>query len=106
MRLVQKQKQERQECLSPLDRSCHHAHKKKVQAPSWSLKMGAYITNPREFTTAFEVKAFEGIVNLSEDRGKWPPFVALRKAQSPTCSGEIHEILFKLTIPSRTIWQP
>jgi len=40
-----------------------------------------------------------GIVNLSEDRGKWPPFVALRKAQSPTCSGEIPEILFKLTIP-------
>jgi hypothetical protein len=24
------------------------------------------------------------IVNLSEDPGKWPPFVALRREQSPT----------------------
>jgi protease I len=26
----------------------------------------------------------KGIVNLSEDPGKWPPFVALRREQSPT----------------------
>ena len=26
----------------------------------------------------------EGIVNLSEDPTKWPPFVALRRAQTPT----------------------
>jgi hypothetical protein len=26
----------------------------------------------------------DGIVNLSEDPGKWPPFVALRREQSPT----------------------
>ena len=53
-----------------------------------------------------EAEAFarigKGIVNLSEDRGKWPPFVALGKAQSLTCSGRIREILFKLTIPYPT----
>jgi hypothetical protein len=44
-----------------------------------------------------------GIVNLSEDPRIWPPFVALRKAQSPTCSSRIREIRFKLTIPAEAL---
>jgi hypothetical protein len=47
-----------------------------------------------------------GIVNLSEDPGIWPPFVALRKAQSRTCSSRICEIGFKLTIPTVKVDMP
>jgi hypothetical protein len=58
------------------------------------------VSNGGTTTELISNNGFEGIVNLSGDRGKCPPFVALRKAQSPTCSGSIREILFKLTIPS------
>ena len=40
-----------------------------------------------------------GIVNLSENRWKGLPLVALRRHAYPTCGGGISEIIVKLTIP-------
>ena len=42
----------------------------------------------------------EGIVNLSENRWKRLPLVALRRHAYPTCGGGISEIIVKLTIPA------
>jgi hypothetical protein len=42
----------------------------------------------------------EGTVNLSENRWKRLPLVALRRHAYPACGGGISEIIVKLTIPS------
>ena len=48
----------------------------------------------------------QGTVNLSENRWKRLPLVALRRHAYPTCGGGISEIIVKLTIPSAVLGAP
>jgi hypothetical protein len=49
---------------------------------------------------AFETMILDGTVNLSENRWKRLPLVAVSMRAYPTCGGGISEFILKLTIPS------
>jgi putative transposase len=70
---------------------------------SYSAARAEVVPSVEHVQQKYQNNRAEGIVNLSENRWKRLPLVALRRHAYPTCGGGISEIIVKLTIPSAVL---